>query len=66
MGHSEFYMCDVDNLESDATQPCLNKNPLSDLNGNTKFKVNITQGPIVTSLILPPDLTCNHCVFQVA
>ena len=65
MGHSEFYICDVDDLVNDATQACLLKNPLKDLNGNSKFKVNIIQGPIVTSLILPPELTCNHCVLQV-
>ena len=28
MGHSEFYICDVDDLVNDATQACLLKNPL--------------------------------------
>lgn len=66
LGYSEFLICNVDNLTTDATQECLNKRILKDSNGTSKFYIQpYYRGPITTSLVLPLDLKCNHCVFQV-
>ena len=66
LGYSEFSICNVDNLTTDATQDCLNKIILKDSNGKSKFYIPPNfNGAINTSLVLPSDLKCNHCVFQV-
>ena len=58
-------ICNVDSMSSDATQDCLNRIYLKDTNGQTKTYIQKTTGMIKTSLKLPDNLYCKHCVFQV-
>lgn len=59
-------ICNVDNLETDATQECLNKIILKNPTNESKFKIPPKyRGLVNTTLVLPTDLVCNHCVFQV-
>lgn len=65
-GFFEFRICDIDGLNTDATQACLDKTPLTDKNGNTRFPL-LTESATVVSLKLklPSKLTCKNCVIQV-
>ena len=68
LGYSSFYICKLDGSSADATQECLQKTLLLQPNGDSKyFHPNDQgfQGPLNVNLVLPKDLTCNHCVLQV-
>ena len=68
MGYFEFYICNVDGMAGDATQECLEQTILKDPYGNTKFHIIVPQSvsPVMnTTLVLPSNLVCSHCVFQV-
>jgi len=69
-GYFEFRLCSLDKngggKNGEATQECLNKQMLKDLNGNTQIFIQRGFfGKINTTLVLPAKLTCKHCVFQV-
>ena len=49
----------------DATQECLDKTLLKDVNGLTRFPVQGSIRDFNYQIVLPQDLTCNQCVFQV-
>ena len=53
-------------MAGDATQKCLEQTILKDPSGNTKFNITSTDyGAMKTTLVLPSNLVCSHCVFQV-
>lgn len=65
-GYFEFRICNVDGLKGDATQKCLDKRLLTDSNDQTQIYIQRGYfGKIKTTVNLPADLTCKHCVFQV-
>lgn len=69
-GYFEFRICNLDKETTkggeEATQECLNKQMLKDLNGKTQIYIKRGFfGKINTTLVLPTKLTCKHCVFQV-
>ena len=66
MGYYEFYICNVDGMAGDATKECLEQTILKDPSGNTRFNITSADyGPMNTILVLPSNLVCSHCVFQV-
>ena len=70
MGAFEFYLCNVDNMpDGEATQECLDKLILEDVNGKTLIRNpnegENTQGRVNFKLKIPVGFRCNHCVFQV-
>ena len=59
-------MCNVDGSQNEASQECLNKNLLTDLNNRTKiFIQKAYNGIFNVELKLPVGFVCDHCVFQV-
>lgn len=67
LGYFQFGICNIDNLTTDATQECFEKNLLTDLNGNTRMPINSSDiGMKSFMLTLPKGLICSHCVFQVS
>ena len=66
-GYFEFRLCDVSQADNDgeATQSCLNKNVLKDKYGRVKIPCLPGTGKFTVSLVLPSELSCTHCVFQV-
>lgn len=66
LGWTEFRICNVDNMHTDATQDCLDKIILPDINGITRIPILPNVFNFETKLKLPSDLVCNHCVFQVS
>ena len=67
-GFFEFGICNVDNnrIDQDATQECLDKNKLFDMNNKTRINIQKAFiGRINMTLQLPLKFTCKHCVFQV-
>ena len=68
LGWFEFRLCNADDLYSqgkDATHECLDQNLLKTLNKQTRIQVKQNDRMIQTQLVLPQDLTCERCVFQV-
>jgi hypothetical protein len=64
LGFFEFRICNVDGSTKEATQECLDKTVLKDVSGQSRFFVNLAFH-YKFKLVLPTQLTCNHCVFQV-
>ncbi len=53
-------------MAGDATQECLDQTILKDPSGNSRFNISAADyGPMSTTLVLPSDFVCSHCVFQV-
>jgi hypothetical protein len=65
LGWTEFRICNVDKLQTDATQECLDQTLLKDLDGNSRIPIVANVYNFHTQLQLPHNLACNHCVFQV-
>ncbi len=66
LGYFEFRLCNVDNMNGDATQDCLDKTILKDAYGNTQIQIGSYTGHMTLQLQLPKGFTCQHCVFQVS
>lgn len=64
LGWFEFRICNVDSLITDATQECLDRALLTDLDGNTRINLKKGVYNFETKLKLPDYLWCKHCVFQ--
>lgn len=63
-GVFEFRICNLDTIENDASQDCLNKTILKIKNTEkTQYKLDNEMNHKY-SLELPYDLSCNHCVLQ--
>ena len=54
----------MDGQQGDATQDCLDKTILSDINGIKQITFAKTTGQFKFQINLPADMSCNHCVFQ--
>ena len=69
LGWFEFRLCNADALFAqgkDADQDCLNQNLLRDQFGNSRMIATPGIGSTFNyKLILPMNLLCNRCVFQV-
>ena len=63
-GWSEFRVCDIATSGGvEATQECLDRILLADSTGKTRFDINGV-GPYNYRLVLPSDLSCQHCMVQ--
>jgi len=67
LGWFEFRICNVDGWKGDATNECFEKNVLQ--TSKNRLRVDVKKddyGEKNYTVLLPPDLTCDHCVFQVS
>ena len=63
-GYIEFRICNIDNVQGDATFECFEQNILRDKLGNSRF--TYSQGKNTYSICPPKNFVCNHCVLQVS
>lgn len=63
-GWFEFRLCPNNDVKKRATQECLDKYLLRQLDGSTRVVVPEGLGIVSIQLKLPQDLTCSQCVFQ--
>lgn len=63
-GWFQFKLCPNNDVKKRATQQCLDKYVLRQLDGSTKFVVPDGLGIVSIQLKLPKELTCSQCVFQ--
>jgi len=64
-GYFVFSICNVDGQKTEATQECLDRTQLSDLNGQKNIYIERGKtGRMTFNLKLPAGFKCNHCVFQ--
>lgn len=65
-GNFQFRVCNIDGWQGDATEECLDKTVLADLNGNKEIPIRTEDGTGMMNfkLQLPSDLSCTRCVFQ--
>lgn len=64
-GFFELKLCPNNNPTVRINHDCLNKYPLTILNGNgTRFYPGTSVGNHVLDVLLPPDVTCTQCVIQ--
>lgn len=65
-GYFEFRLCNLDNILTEATQECLNKNLLINSYGKNRIYLpKDFKGKMITFLNIPKGFKCDHCVFQV-
>ena len=69
-GFFEFRLCNVDSLETDASQACLNQTQLTVLDTNhesdsKRYRIHEEMHMVELKLALPGDhFACRHCVLQ--
>ncbi|BFZ26003.1 hypothetical protein BsWGS_29042 [Bradybaena similaris] len=65
-GYHEYRICNVDKTGGvEATQKCLDMTRLANENNETQFRQGTTEaGYFDYTVVLPENLTCNHCVLQ--
>ncbi|XP_068249013.1 uncharacterized protein [Palaemon carinicauda] len=64
MGHFEFRICPNNNPAVEASQACLDANPLFLAEGGFQSEIPVGTGVFPVKLQLPRGLTCSQCVFQ--
>lgn len=64
-GHVQFFICPLSENNGAETEECFAKYPLKLSNGSYKYVLPSTDsGDYTITGILPPDLTCEHCVLR--
>ncbi|XP_013109176.2 uncharacterized protein LOC106088287 [Stomoxys calcitrans] len=63
MGHLTYSLCNLDEFKSESEE-CFAKYPLKFADGSDKFYVGKTLGRVEATVVLPPGVSCNHCVLR--
>ncbi|XP_061399708.1 uncharacterized protein LOC133335447 [Musca vetustissima] len=63
MGHITYHLCNLDEFGKESEE-CFAKYPLKFADGSDKFYIGQTLGDIETTVVLPPGLSCKHCVLR--
>lgn len=64
-GYFTFNLCALDGNSGVESEDCFVANSLKTIEGNTKYYMNSTNlGWYNTTLLLPADVSCSHCVLQ--
>lgn len=63
LGFFKFRLCNLDKYDKESDE-CFDDILLKLTNGDDKFTISDQEADFHIPLMLPEDLTCNHCVLQ--
>lgn len=63
LGYVSFNVCNLDEFKKESDE-CFAKYTLKFTDGTDKYHIGTTKGMIDVTAVLPPGLSCEHCVLR--